>query len=85
MIPTKAPLHRAHKIVFVTKKSDATPRDILQSYVVVELSENTFRVVKNVFSPLDDSNQPITELASFVSKMYEEIKHNDIVKNTIIK
>lgn len=85
MIPAKAPLYRAHKIVFVTNKSDATHRDILQSYVVIELSEKTFRVVKNVFAPLDDSDQPITELASFVSKMYEEIKHNDIIKNAIIK
>ena len=84
MIPARAPLYRAHKIVFCSSKSDITMRDILQAYIVIELSTDTFRVVKNIFSASNHLPQPISELAEFVSKAYADIKHHEISRTAVV-
>ena len=84
MIPARAPLYRAHKIVFVTNLSDATSRDITQAVIVIELLGDTFRVVKNTFDFSDNSEKPISELTEFVSKAYAEIKHHTIITEAVV-
>ena len=80
-IPTKAPLYRAHQIVICKDQKDITTRDLLQCYIAIQISSESFRVVKNMLEKLDDSPKPISELADFISKSYSSIKKLTYIVN----
>lgn len=73
-IPAKTPLYRAHKIVICKNQKDITTRDLFQSDIAIQISSDSFRVVKHRFKKLDDSPKPISELADFISQSYQSIK-----------
>lgn len=80
-IPARAPLYRAHKIVICKDREDITTRDLLQCYIAIQISSDSFRVVKHMFEKLDDSPKPISELADFISESYTSIKELTYIVN----
>lgn len=79
-IPAREPLYRAHKIVICKDQKDITTRDLLQCYIAIQISSESFRVVKH-FKRVDNSPKPISELADFISESYTSIKELTYIVN----
>lgn len=80
-IPARAPLYRAHKIVICKDQKDITTRDLLECYIAIQISSESFRVVKHSFQKLGNSPKPISELADFISESYTSIKELTYIVN----